>query len=141
MNDYIRREDVIEALYRSCDSICPYSLSERKMVCGSCTRGKVSDVIKNEIPAADVRENVRGEWVYSRVAFHCVCSNCDCAVRLNKDYIFQGYGALNFCPNCGADMRKTDSPDLSTTKVERNAYAALLKMSLQTESSDEFTKT
>lgn len=59
MDDYIKREDVIEALYRSCDSICPYSISERKMVCGSCTRGKVFDVIKNEIPAADVVKVVR----------------------------------------------------------------------------------
>lgn len=88
MDDYIKREDVIEALYRSCDSICPYSLSERKMVCGSCTRGKVFDVIKNEIPAADVRENVYA----------------DCLKLNNDPYIMWK------CGNCGLIRERTSKP-------------------------------
>lgn len=58
--------------------------------------------IINEQDAADVRENVRGEWQkvdeqpYFRKHFHKVC----CSVCRK-----QGYDYWNFCPNCGADMR------------------------------------
>ena len=59
-------------------------------------------VILEGIKAADVRENVRGEWVkggeqpYFRKHFDIVvCSKC------NK----RGEHRWNFCPNCGADMR------------------------------------
>lgn len=56
----------------------------------------------DDIPTADVRENVRGEWVkvdeqpYFRKHFHKVC----CSVCRK-----QGYDYWNFCPNCGAEMR------------------------------------
>lgn len=56
----------------------------------------------DEIPTADVRENVKGEWIkggeqpYFRKHFDIVvCSKC------NK----RGEHRWNFCPNCGADMR------------------------------------
>lgn len=57
------------------------------------------------LPAADVRENVKAEWVpadekpYIRKHFHTMaCSNC----RKRKD------GKWNFCPNCGAKMEVQD---------------------------------
>ena len=54
-------------------------------------------------PTADVRENVRGEWIHDEVTMNgntvftpnAKCSICDC-------YVYQ---ESNFCPNCGADMR------------------------------------
>ena len=58
----------------------------------------------NEMPAADVRENVKGEWVHKseklaplNTVWWYECSAC-------------GHHAFNemttdFCPNCGADMR------------------------------------
>lgn len=55
-----------------------------------------------ELPSADVRENVSGEWQkvdeqpYFRKHFHKVC----CSVCRK-----QGYDYWNFCPNCGAEMR------------------------------------
>ena len=55
-------------------------------------------------PTADVRPNVRGEWiepnrddVVSYGPGYKGCSNCGKAVWLGK--------WMNFCPNCGADMR------------------------------------
>ena len=53
-----------------------------------------------ELPAADVRENVRGEWVVMPHSNDWVkCSKCNCAM----DYIMSS--GCNYCPNCGADMR------------------------------------
>lgn len=57
----------------------------------------------SRMPTADVRENVRGEWLHDEVTMNgntvytpnAKCSICDC-------YVFQ---ESNFCPNCGADMR------------------------------------
>ena len=48
-------------------------------------------------PAADVRENVRGEWKHGDMPTYggYKCSICG-SNALNKS---------NFCPNCGADMR------------------------------------
>lgn len=59
-------------------------------------------VFIDQMPTADVRENVRGEWFD-----HCddndfidgiECSNCGHTWSLISD-------KSNFCPNCGADMR------------------------------------
>jgi hypothetical protein len=47
-------------------------------------------------PTADVRENVRGEWI-STGFMEVKCSNC-------KE-TFHELESANFCPNCGADMR------------------------------------
>lgn len=61
------------------------------------------------LPAADVRENIRGKWnilpenlvwnsdgIY-RAAYQC--SNCDAISPFDS----------NYCPNCGADMRDRPS--------------------------------
>lgn len=50
-----------------------------------------------DIPAIDVRENVRGKWV--RIT-NCLakCSACE-------DYIDNAISCgYNYCPNCGAEM-------------------------------------
>ena len=52
----------------------------------------------DEIPAADVRPVVRGEWRerrFSEDVYGAECSVC----HTTWDY------RTNFCPNCGADMR------------------------------------
>lgn len=58
-------------------------------------------------PTADVRENVRGEWIENNGRYGWHCNQC------NKDNVYayitgnDGSNELqdNFCPNCGADMR------------------------------------
>ena len=54
-------------------------------------------------PTADVREVVRGEWEYTGISEDIndmyMCSNCKMFVYSKK---------WNYCPNCGADMRKED---------------------------------
>ena len=51
------------------------------------------------VPSADVRENVKGEWILKSTNgewFDC-CSKCGYVEWDNPS---------NFCPNCGADMRQ-----------------------------------
>lgn len=93
MDDYIKRENAINV----------FCWDEDLYVrCGIATKN-----IK-DIPSADVRENVKGEWI-DITMWHdeyfgnkCQapaqkCSNCgEWSVGINK----------KFCPNCGAQMKK-----------------------------------
>ena len=61
---------------------------------------EIKEAINRE-PTADVRENVRGEWIYGEEGTfgnpygHYKCSVCR-EIRPWRE---------NFCPDCGADMR------------------------------------
>lgn len=66
----------------------------------------------DDIPTADVRENVKGEWFVSSDG-RLKCSNClkipinEIRIRGNLVYDMKPITKLmKFCPNCGADMRK-----------------------------------
>lgn len=83
MSDYIKREDAINALYEECNKdqslSCPYQFF---------------DGIER-IPAADVRENVHGEWIDTG-------SGEECSVCHEIQY---GYDSgRRFCASCGAIM-------------------------------------
>lgn len=98
MDDYIKREDAINA----------FDDPRVESNYGDVSPSSVIDVIKT-IPAADVRENVRGEWIEKIVGNPAgggslgvsECTRCGCFV-----FATAVYGDLNYCPNCGADMRK-----------------------------------
>lgn len=49
----------------------------------------------DEMPPADVRENIHGEW-FDKGSLSCRCSSCGC--KSSKE--------SKFCSECGADMRK-----------------------------------
>ena len=51
----------------------------------------------NAQPTADVRENVKGRWLYGRIWW--TCSQC------KKEIYTVDHKPFNFCPHCGADMR------------------------------------
>ena len=53
----------------------------------------------DDIPTADVRENVKGKWV--RIKDTVQCSQCK-AKWIDHTYLIETF---RFCPNCGADMR------------------------------------
>lgn len=53
------------------------------------------ETIIDDVPTADVAPVVHGEWVDN-----LNCSECGVLKRDDRDWIY------NFCPNCGADMRK-----------------------------------
>lgn len=64
-------------------------------------------------PTADVRENVRGEWLpHPNNKEWDICSACgtgckrrEFGIHANGDKWVTEYN-FPFCPNCGADMRK-----------------------------------
>ena len=90
MTDYIKREDAINKF--------------ATIVAGNSYE-RISDEVKHEtavkffedIPTADVRENVRGEWI-NKGFMVAECSNC-------KEQ-FHELEIANFCPNCGAQMMR-----------------------------------
>lgn len=82
MSDYIKREDAISIIRRRCKkhtTICVATVTELQ-----------------ELPPADVRENVKGHWIDKSQGVWVVkqCSACNGIC----DYQF------NFCPYCGAEM-------------------------------------
>lgn len=53
----------------------------------------------DKTPTADVRENVHGEWLRHKEFQRVIaCSICNCFVSQ----------MTNFCPHCGANMRKVE---------------------------------
>ena len=93
MADYIKREDAIKACCFGC-SLCDN---------GRGVRCSYYDLLKG-IDAADVRENVHGEWD-KRDRYYWKCRNCDNDLRMTTDGLDNFDEAPNFCPWCGADMR------------------------------------
>lgn len=65
------------------------------------SRSVLTECLIPNQPTADVRENIRGEWVYHTEPLagspygHYTCSLCD----------EMSWDESNFCPNCGAQMR------------------------------------
>ena len=52
-----------------------------------------------------LEERPKGEWIKEKVAFYLECPFCGCDIRDANTCFLTDEDALNFCPNCGADMR------------------------------------
>ena len=89
MADYIKREALIEHFEKD-----PYFPLIKKY--------GITRVIEG-FPAADVRPVVRGKWLPTNDANKKRCSECG-VIHLIAQY---PHGEINFCPNCGADMRES----------------------------------
>lgn len=105
MDDLIYRSQAIEAVAELSDERVMRGPDEPYFV----ALAEVSDRIE-ELPAADVRENVRCEWETDsdNLPF---CPNCG-EIALQRVFVkvpqlIQDVRMVrsNFCPNCGADMR------------------------------------
>ena len=89
MSDLISRSALIEDVERS-------DLSR-------VLKEHLEDLIEEQ-PPVEAKEVVHGEWVNDWNCSECNCSYMDYADGdSNRDY---RYSLPNFCPNCGADMRK-----------------------------------
>lgn len=119
---YISVESVSELISIACIE-CKDDCEESDGIYADCNQCLLHDVKKklSTISAADVRPVVRGNWekhedfdAYGGGRFvEWVCSECD--KRLRGDWVIRNSHieetpTENYCPNCGADMRrKTDS--------------------------------
>ena len=92
-SDYISREAAIEAL---CKAHSPYP-----------RRREISVGAIQDISPADVRPVVRGKWIDVSPA-HIKVFRCDQCGEETTDTCMDK-PRVNFCPNCGADMREVDN--------------------------------
>lgn len=104
-DDCISRNDVIKMLntmdrytadkLKLCDTDKEFPHNEVFIV------DDVYEEIIEQLPPADVRENIHGTWEEWKVGKYegvPICSVCKHGFPL-------GFNQYNFCPNCGADMR------------------------------------
>lgn len=105
--EYIGRETVIKSLEKLCDRVCQYSKAQRYVMCSSCPLGHAFTVIEDDIPPADVRPVVRGEWenMNDDLDFHFRCSRCG----EETWQTVMGKPRFKYCPMCGAYMRGGDA--------------------------------
>ena len=108
MAEYIKRDDAKKAILEACG--CD---SECKTGCryGMCDipAGSVWGAVDN-IPAADVRENVHAQWIpnkkYLRIARCSYCNHIQTVNGVDKtEHCYIHRALYRYCPNCGADMR------------------------------------
>jgi len=80
------------------------------------------------IPSADVRENVKGKWIKIQsgdkdfpeiiVCNKCYHENSHLDFNEHNEPIGKVFVKSNFCPNCGADMRKESEIHCNCTDEE-----------------------
>lgn len=98
MADYIERENAYSAIRSNMfDKMRTFPKRRKRLI------AMLLDLINviGSIPAADVRENVHGEW--GSVCGSYQCKNCGCTVPYDDAIMY--LPKLNYCPNCGADMK------------------------------------
>ena len=102
MDDYIKREDVHDAINW---------IDDNGVITAEAAHAEI-----RKIPAADVRENVRGQWqnVVVRTQSDDVMNAIDAVASMqcpkcerwhNEVYLYGSPTEMaNYCPNCGARM-------------------------------------
>ena len=102
MKEYIEKSEAVErALYTPIMSNGP--VEEKDIDAWTDGVADAQDQIAKligKIPAADVVERKRGEWI-EHLEFWRKCSECGAA--WHEQWVIGKH--LHFCPNCGADMR------------------------------------
>lgn len=88
MSDYIKREDAIRQIVKTS--------AQNELDIPAI--GTVIYIL-SEMDSADVRENVRGEWIEQEDDYYHYWECSECGIGVGLDDI------RNYCPNCGADMR------------------------------------
>ncbi|MBO5967319.1 MAG: hypothetical protein J6S14_02340 [Clostridia bacterium] len=99
MKEYIEREAAIRGIVK-------YSLKE---MANPDIIAKVLHVLNDNVPAADVREVVRGKWIKD-CDYHFRCSVCGDRWVVSNGKPLDIVNGWSYCPNCGADMRQKEEP-------------------------------
>lgn len=90
------------AEYKECEAVREALYQVIRLPSSSEAWQQVNECI-NTVPAADVREVVRGHWIkHDFVAFpdNCYTGSVECSVCGRFLPLME-----NYCPSCGADMR------------------------------------
>ena len=122
MAEYIDKQRVIDIINTTCpDFNIPEINDSWAHKLTVIIREALFELVK-QAPAADVRENVKGEWIKSqRDEDFVVCSNCKNIGYRTAAWRTDYAERIKFCPNCGADMRKTcdDQERLNNERLDR----------------------
>lgn len=78
----------------------------REVYANDVTDHTENEYIREGLLNACYRKQSEGEWKEDIIAFCNVCSACK--AKVDRYAIKCNSGKLNFCPNCGAKMRKED---------------------------------
>ena len=117
MTDYIERDELVSYF----KEIATETLRDGSVQC-VLGAGVIAHMIVEikEFPAADVRPVVRGKWAIGECGLYS-CSVCGQMAPYDVQAdVIEYWPSLNFCPNCGADMRPPASP-IYVPKEERSA--------------------
>ena len=104
MSDYISRQAAIDEFEKELSA----KYKRRELAIGFVG---VKSILDN-LPSADVRENVRGKWIsiytfnnnpYDRTGIWCSACGKD-ALQDSEGYYIEDC-KTDFCPHCGADLR------------------------------------
>lgn len=121
-NDLISRDDLKEAMRKAkrghYSAFSDITLQSIYRVIDNAPTVEIDKLILIVAKRSGKREMMlnalrpQGTWDYEQVALYGVCSNCGVAVTSNLAdmFLYEEIGKCpyntNFCPNCGADMRK-----------------------------------
>lgn len=140
MAEYIDREAAILALLDKGQCSRRYRLGEVWELNFDEIREAIADV-----PAADVRENVRGKWIEKEVFMangnvdmlqSAFCPNCKRYHTTPYSYYFTNYA---FCPHCGAQM--VDVPDTNVGEFAKDTDVPSNADRIRAMSDEELAKT
>lgn len=94
----IKKHEVIKARLLTGDEVAKHMWDSVVNTMNECC------VILESMPTADVRENVKGEWIVDDPRSEH-CSNCGHEYYITSLFMVGINDEPPFCPNCGADMR------------------------------------
>ena len=111
-----------DALKKTFENACIYGLPMNELY------GAILKIIDNAptviwcsetpegLPLMDMRERPQGEWVYTdkedkEEGYGGYCFVCKCDMPIGMNDWKQEYYESNFCPNCGAEMKKRTDAD------------------------------
>ena len=106
MDNYISRQAAIETLDEQvalCDkALKSFEISMKDEYAVKVERASLVAYKEQfeAMPSADVAPVIHSQWKYK-------CGEIQCPKCGNRIHRIDLSGCLNFCPNCGADMRKS----------------------------------